>query len=268
MGTITKNHRFLARPSLNGGAKWLCLFLLIVQAQAQDASFDNYLAQGGLAGKRGDVTTAVRFYSAAEQLESVNSSNLCALTKCFCDLMHVTSSPTLQKTLAQKALACSQAATKADPQNATAHICVAICYAKNFPYADNATKVFYSRSIKMESEKAIALDPKQDVARYMLGRWNYGVANMNLLYKGLVKTAYGGLPVASNAEAVKDFQQAIRLDPSRVISHAELAKVYQVTGQKELARLELGKCARLKPLDPDDAEAQIEAARELSALTE
>jgi tetratricopeptide (TPR) repeat protein len=268
MGTIINSQRFCARPLLNGGAKWLGFLGLILQVQAQDASFGNLLAQGGLAGKKGDLVRAVRFYSAAEHLEHGNSSNLCALTKCFCDLMHLTSSPATQKTLAQKALACSQAAVKADPQNATAHICVAICYAKNFPGADNATKVFYSRSIKAESEKAIALDPKQDVGYYLLGRWNYGVANMNLLYKGLVKIAYGGLPVASNAEAVKDFKQAIRLEPHRVISHAELAKVYQATGQKELARQELEKCARLKPLDPDDTEAQIEAARELSTLME
>jgi tetratricopeptide (TPR) repeat protein len=267
MGTIKNNHRFCARPLLKGGAKWLGFLALILQVQAQDASFGNFLAQGGLAGKKGDLVTAVKVYSAAEQLEYGNSSNLCALTKCFCDLMHLTRSPAMQKTLAQKALACSQAAVKADPQNATAHICVAICYAKNFPYADNATKVFYSRSIRAESEKAIALDPKQDVAWYLLGRWNYGVANMNLLYKGLVKIAYGGLPAASNAEAVKDFKQAIKLDPRRIINHAELAKVYQATGQKELARPELEKCAQLKPLDPDDAEAQADAARELSALT-
>jgi tetratricopeptide (TPR) repeat protein len=250
---------------LSGGGKWLCVLSLAVQAQAGNASFAGCLAQGGLAAKNGDVPAAAKFYSAAVQLEHGNSSNLCALTKCFCDLMHLAGSSATQKMLAENALACSQAAIKADPQNATAHICAAICYAKNFPYADNATKVLYSLSLKAEAEKAIALDPKQDVAYYLLGRWNYGVANMNLFYKGLVKLAYGGLPVASNAEAVKDFKQAIRLEPGRIINHAELAKVYRATGQKDLARQELETSAHLKPLDPDDAEAQIEAAKELTA---
>ena len=268
IGPTMKRRCFFARRLFNGGGKWLCALALVVHVQAHDASFTDCVGQGGEAAKKGDVTAAAKFYSAVEQLEHGNSSNLCALTKYFCDLMRLTSSAATQKMLAENALSCSQAAIQADPRNATAHICAAICYAKNFPYADNATKVLYSRSLKAEAEKAIALDPKQDVAYYLLGRWNYGVANMNLFYKGLVKLAYGGLPVASNAEAVRDFKQAIRLEPGRIINHAELAKVYRATGQKDLARQELETSARLKPLDPDDAEAQVEAAKELSALTE
>lgn len=274
MPTIKSSQHIWIRPIKNGCARWLGLLLLAFllqlafHAHANDAWFGNLVAQGDLAGKKGDFATAVKLYSAAEQLEIGNATNLCALAKCYCDLMHFADSPSLRKILAQEALACSQTAVKADPHSALAHICVAICYAKNFPYADNQTKVYFSRSIKSESEEAIALDPKQDVAYYLLGRWNYGVANMNLFYRGLVRIIYGGLPAASNAEALKDLKQAVALNPNRVIHHAELAKVYLATGQKELARCELEKCARLKPLDVDDAAAQFEAAAAFSAMSE
>lgn len=245
----------------------LCLTLLAFQTRANEDRFGSLVAQGNLAGKRGDLAAALKAYAAAEKLEAVNSSNLCALTKCYCDLMHSTSSPEVQRELASAALQCSEAAVRADPRNATSHLCVAICYAKNFPYVDNRTKVSYSRSIKAESEQAIELDPGQDVAYYLLGRWNYGVANMNLLYRGLVRIVYGGLPPASNAEAIKDLKHAITLNPRRIIHHEQLAKVYLAIGEKELARAELEKCPRLKPLDEDDAEAQAEAAKELATLT-
>ena len=245
----------------------LCLILLAIPVAAEESGYGNLIAKGDLAGKNGDVATALNAYAAAEKLEAANSTNLCALTKCFCDLMHATRSPELQEKVATAALECAEAAVKADPRNATAHICVAICYAKNFPYADNRAKVAYSRSIKTESERAIQLDPGQDVAYYLLGRWNYGVANMNLLYRGLVRIVYGGLPSASNAEAIKDLKHAITLNPRRIIHHEQLAEVYTATGDKELARHELLKCAGLKPLDKDDAEAQADAAKELVALT-
>ena len=89
---------------------------------------------------------------------------------------------------------------------------------------------------------------------------------MNFLYKGLVRIIYGGLPPASNAEAVKDLQRAVALNPARIIHHLELGKVYAALGQKEAARQQLELCARLKPLDPDDEDAQAEAAHELSSI--
>lgn len=249
-------------------ARLFCLVFLAIHAHAQNPSFRDLTFQGDLAAKNGNIAAAFKCYSAAEPLAHGNATNLCALTKNFCDLMYSTPSPSLQRTLVQQALTCSQAAVKADPGNATAHICAAICYAKNFPYADNQTKVYYSRSIKSESEAAISLDPRQDIAYYLLGRWNYGVANMNFFYRGLVRIIYGGLPAASNAEAVKDLEHAIALNPIRIIHHAELAKVYAAIGEKKLAHQELAKCAALKPLDRDDAEARAEANRELSAPAE
>lgn len=255
--------------SLRWPKGWLCLLcgcLLTVQAQAADTSFTNLLAQGATAGTNGDILAAVKIYSAAEQLEANNAADFCLLTKRFCDLMHITSSSDLQKTLAAKALACAKKAVQADPQSATAHLCVVVGCAKNFPFVDTRTKVVFSRLIKSESERAIALDPKQDVAYYMLGRWNFGVANMNFLERGFVKLVYGGLPPASNGEAIKDLKQAIVLAPDRIIHHAELAKVYAATGQKNLARQQLEICAKLKPLDDDDADAQSEAAKTLAAM--
>ncbi len=62
-----------------------------------------------------------------------------------------------------------------------------------------------------------------------------------------------------------DLQRAVALNPARIIHHQELAKVYVALGQKDAARRQLEQCARLKPLDLDDADAQADAAQELSA---
>jgi tetratricopeptide (TPR) repeat protein len=239
---------------------------LTTRAGADDSLFRHCLADGDQSARAGDVTGALRIYLAAEQTSAGNVTNLCVLTKEYCNLMRESSARDLQKTLAETAFKCAQAALRADPQNATAHVCVAVTLAKMFPYVSNQTKVVYSRQIKTECERAIALDPRQDVAYYLLGRWNFGVANMNFLYKGLVRLIYGGLPPASNAEAVKDLQRAVALNPARIIHHRELGRIYAVLGQKDAARQQLELCARLKPLDPDDEEAQAEAVHELSTL--
>ena len=104
------------------------------------------------------------------------------------------------------------------------------------------------------------------MAYYLLGRWNYGVANVGVLSRALVKVIYGGLPKASNEEAIANFKKAIKLAPERVLYHAGLAMVYETIGEKELEILELKKCRTLKPSGLEDEEAQRDAIKKLATL--
>jgi tetratricopeptide (TPR) repeat protein len=239
----------------------LFVLLLAVSAHAENV-FTNLISRGEQAGRQGDAAGAFAFFSRAEAV-ATNGADLCVVTRRYCDLMHDAPSD-LQKTLAQKALACANRAVAADPKNATAHLTLAVCYVKNFPYADNQTKVNWSKALKSECEAALVLDPRQDVGYYLLGRWNFDVANMNFFYRGIVRIVYGGLPHASQTEAKKNFLRAIELNPNRIIHHLELAKVYAAAGEKKSARAELERCAALKPVDRDDADAQQEAKSQLS----
>jgi tetratricopeptide (TPR) repeat protein len=249
-------------------SRWLGLCLLLALAgisRAEDLSFTNLVTQGDVAEKRGEMAAALKAYVAADAL-GTNCADLCLLTKRYCDLMYDASLPDIQQQLAKQALACALRAVQADPKSATAHLCVAVCYAKNFPWCDNETKVKWSRAMKAECELAIGLDPKQDVSYYLLGRWYFGTANMGFFSRSVVKVIYGGLPQASNEDAIKNFKQAIALAPDRIIHHRELAKVYEATGDTKLERIELETCARLKPVDRDDADAQSDAAKRLAEL--
>lgn len=243
----------------------IAVVLLVAGFARAQESFTNLVARGEIAQAGGNVTNAYQFFLQAK-LIATNGADWCLLTKRFCDLMHDTPAADQQKKLAETALQCARAAVTVDPSNAIARLCLAVSYVKNFPYADNRTKVEWSKGIKSECETAIALDPKQDVAYYLLGRWHVGVADMNFVYRALVKLVYGGLPQASRAEAIKNFKQAIALAPGRIIHRLELAKVYVETGEKKLAIGELETCANLSPVDRDDVEAQRDAAAFLKKL--
>jgi hypothetical protein len=81
-----------------------------------------------------------------------------------------------------------------------------------------------------------------------------------------VKLVYGGLPKASNQEAIADFKKAAALAPHRIIHHAGLAMAYGAASQKDLEIAELKKCRELMPGGPEDEEARREAVKKLSAL--
>jgi tetratricopeptide (TPR) repeat protein len=246
-------------------ALW-CLVSAASSGRAGGNSFTNSLTQAAVAEKRGDVPAALRIYGKTERAESTNSASLCVLARKYCDLMYLTNSTAIQKNLAQSALACSMEAVKADSNSALAHACLAVCYAKCSLFADVKTELYYSRQLKLEAEKTIALDPKQDIGYYLLGRWNYGVANIGLVSRAFVKVGYGGLPEASNAEAIANFKKAIELAPDRTIHHAGLAMVYEATGDRQLEIAELKKCRDLKPTGLEDEDGQRDAIKKLAAL--
>lgn len=246
---------------------WLGLFLLATSLPAENASFANFLAEGDRAEKNGEVAVALNFYSRAEHLEYNNAPDLCVLTEDYCDLMYQADSIDAKKNLLARALACASQAVKDDPKSSKAHACMAVCYAKECSFANIKARVYYSRLFKEEAERAIALNPREDVAYFLLGRWNYAVANIGLFARTYVKVVYGGLPHASNEEAIQDFKRAIALAPGHSLYYAGMADVYQTTGQNNLAQDALIKCAALRPLDRDDRDARQEAIKKLNSAS-
>jgi Flp pilus assembly protein TadD len=249
--------------------KRIVLFVLLLgncTVQAEDSSFTNALDRADQAKKSGDISGALKFYQTAQQAAGGNAPDLCVLSKRYCDLTFLTNSSATQKDWVTRALACAQEAVKHAPQDAIAHASLAVCYAKSCTFADVKAELAYSRLFKQEAEKAIALDPRQDVAYYLLGRWNYGIAGAGFFARAYVKMIYGGLPRASYQDAVANFRKAVELAPDRILNHAGLAMAYEAMGEKKLEVAELEKCCALKPLGPEDVDARRDAQNKLAAL--
>ena len=91
-------------------------------------------------------------------------------------------------------------------------------------------------------------------------------SNIGLVSRAFVRVVYGGLPEASNAEAIANFKKAIALAPDRIIHHAGLAMAYEATGDRQSEIAELKKCRDLKPTGLEDEDAQRDAIKKLAAL--
>ena len=249
------------------GCGWLLVMgVLVLPLCADDAKLSELLKQGDAHDQQRETHEALKVFFEADALSPNNPEVLYRLAKQHADLIFDAKDTADKKTLAAGCLAFAQRAAAAGTNHAKAQLMLAICYAKNFPYADNQTKVSYSRLLKSATEQAIALDPKLDIAYHMLGRWHYEVANMNFMLRTIAKTAYGGLPPASNEEAVANFLKAVALDPERALHRLQLAKTYLEMNQKKLAIAELQTCIALKPKDKDDEAAQKFARERLKKL--
>ena len=160
---------------------------------------------------------------------------------------------------AKRSLEEALAAEAIAPNNSKAHLAVAVAYGRLTDFMDNRTKVEYSRLVKEEADKTLALDPKEDFAWHVLGRWNYSVATLGTVMKMMAKYVYGGMPAASLEEAEHDYKKAIEIAPQRVIHHHELARTYVAMGKTDEARKEWQTELTLKPEDNEGIKDQEEA---------
>jgi tetratricopeptide (TPR) repeat protein len=251
------------RPNRKTGAFILTGLLCLLALAASADDFTNFLNQADAAVKSGNTRYALDIYQKAHAAAAGNGPELCVLCRRYSDLMHQTQFIAAQKDLLARALTCAQDAVRAEPKNPTAHVSLAVCYAKECLFADTKTSLIDSRIFKSEAEVAIHFDPKQDVAWYLLGRWNYAIANVGFFSRTYVHVVYGRLPAASNADAIAAYKTAIALAPQHILYHESLAEAYKTIGDKKSALAEWQKCLALPPLSPDDLQAKQQAAKAL-----
>ena len=199
------------------------LFLLLtilaaLPALAEDPKISALIRHGDAEEKQGHAKAALADFRAAEELDAKNVGVLLRISKAYSDLVDATKPPEAAEQLAHKSLDYAQRALDLDPKIAKAHLSRAIAYGKLTDFVGNKTKLEYSKIIKEETAKSIELDPTDDFAWYVLGRWHAGVANVSGMLRVLAKVVYGGMPAASNEDAVKCLKKATELAPQRTMS--------------------------------------------------
>lgn len=202
----------------------------------------------------------------ADQLSPGNAEILYRLAKQKAQLMLDAKSSAERKQLGSEALDAAQRAVAADPKSAETHLSLAIVYGRIAQDESARRKVELSRLIRDEAEIAAKLDPREDYAWHVLGRWNYEMANFNAVLKALAQAIYGKFPDASNEKAVEYLEKSVALRPDRVVHQIELGRAYLAIGEKDKARAALEKGLSLPSVAKDDNETKERGRKALSQL--
>jgi tetratricopeptide (TPR) repeat protein len=148
----------------------------------------------------------------------------------------------------------SRASTLA-PNNAEAQLSPAISLGKMLPFMGSKDQIKASPRIKAAVDRTLLLDPTNDNAWHILGRWNRVLANTSVVKRVLAETLYGGdLPVTTNEAAEKCLLKAIEINPNRLMHYIELGRIYAQMGRKEEARKYIQKGMAMPDKEKDDPE--------------
>ena len=91
-------------------------------------------------------------------------------------------------------------AIELDGKAALPHIAACTSMGRLALLSDNKTKVKLAHDAREEAVMALALEPSNDLAHHLMGRWHYEMANLNVVVRTLVRVMYGtalasGMPV-------------------------------------------------------------------------
>ena len=230
------------------------------------ANFTELVKQGDAYDAQFKPDAALHYYLPAEKLNPNDVALLIKITRQYVYRMADLPAKADQLKSVRTALAYAERAIKLAPGECDPHLSCAICLGKLTPLVGNKEAIEASHRIKAEAETAAKLNPKNDFAWHLLGRWHQQLAQIGGMTRALALIVYGGLPSASYDEAVKYFQKAIALNPNRLIHYVELGRTYALMGRKAEARQFIEQGLAMTNRDRDDPETKERGRKTLQSL--
>ncbi len=213
--------------------------------------------------KKGDIfydklqpAEALQFYLPAEKLDSTNVRLLVRIARQYRHLMSDATKTSEKRRLGNTAVSYAARSVALAPNDPEAQLALAISYGKMLPFAENKEKITTSRLIKNAVDKAIVLDPTNDLSWQVLGRWYRGLADVRGVKRALAQVKYGKLPSATYEDAVHCFEKAISLNPNRLMHYIELGHTYALMDRDADARKFITKGLAMPETEKDDPETK------------
>ncbi|HEY5741625.1 MAG TPA: hypothetical protein VIS99_03715 [Terrimicrobiaceae bacterium] len=227
---------------------------------------DELLAKGYVFDLRLDASEALQYYLEAEKLQPDNAEVLVRIARQYRHLMADAATREEKLRLGNIALNYAKRAAALAPNNSDAQLSIAISYGKMLPLLGVRDQMEASRIIKATVDKAIRLNPDNDLAWHVLGRWHRVLSDTSMLKRSLAALAFGGLPQTTTEEAVKCFQKAIEINPKRLIHYIELGRAYAQMNRPVEARRSIEKGLAMPDVEKDDADTKRRGRETLAKL--
>jgi len=249
----------------------LSLFLpaLLVVANLTSAaeSAEELLEKGKGFEQKFNAREALPLYLEAEKLEPKNTEILVRIGRKYRYLMTDAPAKEEKLRLGNLALNYSERAAAAGPTDCDAQLATAITLGKMLPYMPTKQQISATPKIKTSAERALQINPDNDTAWHILGRWNRVLAEVGTAKRYVANMLFmGKLPTGSNEEAERDMKKAMSLNPKRLMHYIELGRIYAQMGRKDEARQYINKGLAMPNTEKDDPETKERGRETLQKL--
>jgi len=246
---------------------FLILFSCLSFAQVKDSA-NTFLSKGGSAYQKFNNESALNFYEKAFFLDNNKNYEVAwKISRAYVDIGEVKEDKNERKMYYQKGSDYADKAIEINPDGSKGYLFSSIALGRVALDAGKKEQVRLSKEIKKQVDKSLELNPNDDIAWHVLGRWNRKMATLGWIQRQFANVFLGGVPKdASVEESANCFKKAIELNPGHINHHLELAYTYEELNEKELAKQEYQKVLDLPEKDSDDKDHKLNAEKRLKKL--
>ena len=227
---------------------------------------NQFLKTGDELYEQDSYTDAIAQYEMALEANAGDFEALWRLSRAYRDRGEIAESKDQEKSDYKTAESYAREAIVADPNRTEGHTQLSAALGRASLSESGRKRVEQSKEIKTSAERAVEIDPNNDTANHILGRWHYEVQILSGVEKFFANLLFGGLPEASYPKAVSYFKKAIETTPDALNNHYELGRTLIKMEEWEEARQEFRTVLDLPTSDPEDSELKEGALKHLREI--
>lgn len=248
---------------------FISILSLAVLCSAQTAA--DHIGSGDAAYAAYNDQQALDHYLEALKLEPSNYEALWKTSRAYVDIADLIKagdkeSGARQMKMYTDAVNLARQAVAAQPNDTWGHFQLAAANGKRLLKLGKKDQIDASKEVRDEIEKAIALDPKNDLAYHAFGRWHRRMAEIGGAKRFFGSIVYGSIPKGSVEESEKFLRKAIELRPGYANHYLELGRTLVARDKRDEAIQAFNKCIELPKSSSKDDMLKDEARAELLKL--
>jgi tetratricopeptide (TPR) repeat protein len=204
-----------------------CAALAAPVAAARAQSAAEHVALGDR-DRAANPTSALRHYEAAVAADPNNYDALWKASVSAVDAGEGTPDAERRKALYKQGEQLARRAMQANPNDAEGHFALARALGRTAQSLGSRDRVKYAGEVRTHALEALRLNPRHAGALHIMGMWNAEVMRLNGVSRFMAKNFLGGQVFGSAnwEEAQRYLEQAVALEPSRLVHRIDLAEIY------------------------------------------
>jgi len=247
------------------GAAVVVTMAATAPARLSAQSAAEHIALGDKEHAAMNAPSALRHYEEAIKADPKSYEALWKATREAVDVGEYNTDEKERDRLYSEAEQYARRAVEANPNDAEGHFHLARALGRKALSLGKRDQVKYAGDVRTHALEALKLNPKHPGALHVMGMWNYNVMRLSGVTRFMAKTFLGGkvFDSANWDDAQKYMEESVAIEPTRLVHHLDLARVYKARDEKDRARAEYEVVIKGTITEYNDKTYKLEATEEI-----
>jgi tetratricopeptide (TPR) repeat protein len=239
---------------------------IVPAAFAQSAS--DHVTMGDKEYTAPNAAAALKHYEAALATDPQQYEALWKASRTAIDVGEATADAKERAALYKRGTEYARRAVAANPTDAEGHFHLARSLGRTALTLGSRDRVKYASEVRKHALQALEYNPQHAGALHVMGMWNAEVMRLSGVSRFFAKNLLGGdvFGKASWKEAVRYMEQAVAVEPNRLVHRVDLAEIHKDMKNKAKARAEAEYVMKATASEPNDDKYKAQAERLLAEL--